>query len=566
MRIHRTIFGLGLSLAALVSVAAPATHLKVAVIQRPAHDTLVRTRAAILAWIDKAAAKGARVVVFPEGALSNEIASEAPLEAAIATIRESARAHRVYVISGAAGYSSVTGASANLMFVAGPDGREIFRYHKLYDQRGAPMPGVFLIDGVPCNTMICADRWLRGIEEVPIQEGARISFELSGNSSAEWIPEYQWYWYVPRALRNNVWVIFSNTGVLPPSADFKSARGHGHSAIISPQGQIVAAAGAESEAMIMADLDVAQATGQAAMERARNPVLHPFWDAGIRLQKGEAVAAPPLTPLEPPETSLTLAAAQVMKDVPAMEAAIADAHKKDADLIAFPAASAAETDLPRLQTAAKANAITVVFGAVHPEAGARRNSAFVLGPDGQLITRYDQISALPPYQPGTSTAAMWFSVKGVPAIVTVGRDALWTELAEMSAVAGARVLVHLDDDPDASPAATLRRNQVWINCASFQTFTVTANPVGSAIWDDLLGGQETSAQVKGRPRPDSGACEVYSPWSANLVVNATADTALIMATRTIPPGVNPHHPFQTTRYNPQMDAWYRLGAHLVHPQ
>ena len=71
------------------------------------------------------------------------------------------------------------------------------------------------------------------------------------------------------------------------------------------------------------------------------------------------------------------------------------------------------------------------------------------------------------------------------------------------------------------------------------------------------------AEAKRRPRPDTGAAAVYSPWSANLVARASSPSELLVVTRPIPAATNPHYPLQTTRYNPQMDAWYRLGANLV---
>ena len=134
------------------------------------------------------------------------------VDEAASAIRRAAREHRVYVLCGGASYSPKAKRDVCWMFVAGPDGREVFRYDKLYDKHDAKMPGVFHIDGIPCGTMICADRWLRGVEEIPIQQGAQISFELSCNFASEWVAPFQWYWYVPRALRNNVWVVFANSG------------------------------------------------------------------------------------------------------------------------------------------------------------------------------------------------------------------------------------------------------------------------------------------------------------------------------------------------------------------
>jgi predicted amidohydrolase len=223
--------------------------------------------------------------------------------------------------------------------------------------------------------------------------------------------------------------------------------------------------------------------------------------------------------------------------------------------------------------------MTVVAGMEHREGDARFNSAFVIGPDGALLTRYDQLSATSPYQPGADPRAMWFHVKGVPAVVTIGTDSLWTELAELAAVAGARILVHLDHDPAAGPEAALRRLQVGANAHSFHTFGATVNVTGSALWDDLRDrderraalwnegfyGTARPADVPDAPPPEAGAVEVLSPFSANLIARAGHGSQLLVATRHITPR-NEHHPRRTSNFNPQMDAWYRIGAALIAQQ
>jgi predicted amidohydrolase len=170
------------------------------------------------------------------------------------------------------------------MLVVGPDGRDVFRYDKVYDTHEAAMPGVFHIDGIPCSAMICADRWLRGVEEIPIQEGAQVSFELSCDFASEWVAPFGWYWYVPRALRNNVWVIFANTGNkvagLPDDRSAPRELRHGHSAIVGPDGQIAAAARDDGETIVITDLDVAQATRAGALARARR--IRPCAGSGKR--------------------------------------------------------------------------------------------------------------------------------------------------------------------------------------------------------------------------------------------------------------------------------------------
>src|SRR5262245_14968204 len=163
------------------------------------------------------------------------------------------------------------------------------------------MPGVFLIDGVPCSTAICADRWLRGVVEIPIQQGSQIFFELSNNYACEWVEPYGWYWNAPLARRNTVWSIFCNSG---NEASGKEAPPdhlkHGHSAILAPDGRILAATTSDDEQLVIADLEMSQATRAMALARGAQPALRPFWEAGIKLQQGEKVSAAEFKPLRSP--------------------------------------------------------------------------------------------------------------------------------------------------------------------------------------------------------------------------------------------------------------------------
>ncbi len=549
--------------------AVPA-RLRVAVVQMAVGANLQANRDRIVLGIAEAAARGARVAVFPEGALRGEGGEDPILVAeALEAVRQAARQAKLYAVFGGFTYLPHLKKNANWMLVVSPEGRDVFRYEKLYDNHRAAMPGVFLIDGIPCSAMICADRWLRGVEEIPILQGAQISFELSCNFASEWVAPFEWYWYVPRALRNNVWVIFANagnkvSGVPDDPATPRELR-HGHSAMIGPDGRIVAAAQGDAEAVVVADLDIPEATRAEIRARAGHPALAPFWEAGLKLHRGQAVAAPPLKAMKCAERAITLAAAQVAGDFSDLEPMVAQARARQADVVVFPERAVAESALGRLQAAARQHGITVVVGMEHRREGARRNSAFVIGPDGALLTRYDQLSAAHPFVPGDDPSAMWFRVKGVPAVVTIGRDALWTELAELAAVAGAQIHVHLEHDPASDRPAALRRLQVWSNMASFHTFSATVNVVGSALWDDLRDADERRAEVRGLSRPDTGRVEVYSPFSANLVVRAGSAPQLLVATRRVG-AQNRYHPSRTANLNPQMEAWYRVGAAIVGPR
>jgi predicted amidohydrolase len=480
--------------------------------------------------------------VFPEAALrSSEDERDAEIDRALGAIRESALTHRVYVVFGGCTPAPRLGKNANWMRVVDPGGHEIYRYDKLYDNHHAAMPGVFQLDGVPAGAIICADRWLRGVEELPIQQGAKISIELSDNFPSEWVAAFEWYWYVPRALRNNVWVIFAN------SASGEGKLGHGHSAIIAPEGEIVASIPDDKETMIVADIDPARATRAEAIARRDHPVLRRLWEP-----KPDKLAR--FQPLESPTRTLEIAAAQVT-GLDAVEAMIREAGDHGADIVAFPE-RAITGGLDRVRAAARAHRIHVVVGMAQEN----RNSAFVIGPDGDVLTRYDQLTATAPFEPGTSPASMWFRVKGVPAVVTICRDALWTEIAELAAVAGAQVHIHLAAEPPSQ-----RLLQIWSNLASYVTFTATVNAQGgSALWDDLRTLEERRAEVKHPGNQVVSGVEVFSPFSANLVVRAGMGPQIVYASRTVH-NRNPYHPRRTTAMNPEMGWWYERGAIEIMP-
>jgi len=566
MKTLPTMASLGILCACATAFAAevsPPSRLKLGVVQMAQATTISANRDRIVGHIGEVAAGGARVAVFPESVLMGTGENDpAQVEAGVQAIRQAARRHAVYVLFGGQSWYPPRKRAANWLYVIGPDGRDVLRYDKLYDQPQAPMPGVFTIDGIPCGTFLCADRWLRGVTEIPVQQGARIVFELSCNYATEWVEPFGWYWNVPQALRNTVWVVFANTGnTVSGVADsgVPADLRHGHSAVIAPDGRLVAAARNDVATILFAEIDVSEATRAEALARAAHPALRGFWEAGVRLHRGEAVEAPALVPWKYADTEVTLAASPVTGDVAAMEEKVREARAKGADLVAFPAQSAPESALPALQTAAREHKIAVVFGAEHREAGGPRNSAFVLGPDGAVLTRYDQLSAAAPFTPGTDVAAMSFRVKGVPAVVTIGRDAVWTELSELAAVAGVRIHVHLDHDRADDAIARQRRLQLWANLASFQTFSATVNVADAMIWDDLSSMEDRRSG--GTARPVGRDAEVFSPFSADLVVRTSAERPLVVATRTVA-GPNLDYSRVLASKNPQMAPWFRLGASL----
>ena len=569
--------------------------IMVGVVQQAREPELAANRDKIVGFIGQAKARGCRLVLFPEDALGSPVGtSNEDLEKAVDVIREAARSNDVYVIfcSSFVIPGFAPDKRGHCLRVIGPDGRLILRFNKLIcnlppsDPRRAP--GAFHVDGIPCCAMICADRWLRGFEELPVTLGAKILIDCSANARKEWIPEFAWYLPVTRALRNNVFSIFCNMGENRNGLD--EAR-HGHSAIIEPDGSFAAAADDAGDQMLVATLDLSLADGAEARRRHNHPVFKPYWDLGRRLLQGEKANVAMPEPFASPQVEITIAAAQMAcsRDVPAnlerMAKLIGEAAENRADVVVLPElavtgaiasdiigadAAVLRDALAQIQSQAQKHNVTVVFGMPHIEGGKRRNSAFAVGPDGKLLTRYDQmvVDRRDLFEEGSDPKSMWFKVKGVPAIATIGSDARWNEIGELAAVRGAQLLFNLSCDEGVSDAATLLRTQFWVQLASFCTFSATVNAAdprdlakpsapangGSAIWEDFNGHKKTPTDK----------VEVFSQYSACRVVSAGSEEKIIYAKRTMP-RLNVYFSRLVARRYPHLEPWYHLGAKIIGP-
>ena len=567
--------------------------ITVGVVQQAREPELAANRDKIVRFIAQAKAQGCRLAILPEDALGCPVGtSNADIEKAVDVIQDAARTNDVYVVFCAP--FAISGFAperrGHCLRVVGPDGRIIHQYNKLIcdvpPSNPRRAPGVFFVDGITCCAMICADRWLRGVEELPVTLGTRILIDCSANSRSEWVPDFAWYLPVTRAMRNNVYSIFCNMGEHPKGIDEPR---HGHSAIIRPDGTFAAAADGTGDQMLVATLDLSKAHGAEARRRHNHPVFKPYWDLGRRILLGETADIVPPEPLVSPQVEITIAASQMAcsRDVTAnlerMARLISEAGGNHADVVVFSelAVTGAITDdvvradavvlrdaLGKIQSEAQRHRITVVFGMPHVERCKHWNSAFVVGPDGDLLTRYDQMAVdrRDLFEEGADAKPMWFKVKGTPAIVTIGSDARWNEFGELAAVRGAQLLFNLSYDEDVSSAATLRRIRFWVQLASFCTFSATVNaadPEGllqpstpangnSAIWEDF----------NGHRKKPPGEVEVFSQFSACRVVSAGSKEKIIYAKR-IMPGQNTYFRRLVSGRYPHLEPWYHLGARIV---
>lgn len=236
--------------------------------------------------IARCAEQGARVVVFPECALTGyfdnafiaAISAEqlAGLEQQVAA---ACRTNRVYAVVGTP-YREKSNLY-NSAIVIRPDGTTLARYHKIQLAESWPTGGqelvVFLIDGVPASIIICHDERYPELVRLPVLAGARIVFYLSHESGLDKESKIGPYraQIQARAVENSVFIVQSNA---PANADATGS--HGHSRLIAPDGNLIAEASIFGEDVLIESLDIERATGRLAQQSVDRGPLGDWWRSG----------------------------------------------------------------------------------------------------------------------------------------------------------------------------------------------------------------------------------------------------------------------------------------------
>jgi hypothetical protein len=132
---------------------------------------------------------------------------------------------------------------------------------------------------------------------------------------------------------------------------------------------------------------------------------------------------------------------------------------------------------------AKRHKIYVIVGTPIIDDDVRYNGAVVIGDDGNVKTRYAQlaVSRTDLFQPGQRAKSLWFSLKGILSIVTVGDDTNWVEIGDLAANRGMYMHFHISYELDASPEkAVLRkqRNLLGLRYTGYGATVNAADPSG----------------------------------------------------------------------------------------
>jgi predicted amidohydrolase len=193
--------------------------------------------------------------------------------------------------------------------------------------------------------------------------------------------------------------------------------------------------------------------------------------------------------------------------------------------------------ISQIKNEAKTEGIYVIVGTPYFVNGERKNCAFVIGDDGSIKTRYDQLNVtrMDLFQPGSSIRNMWFQLKGVHSIVTIGEDSKWAEIDDLAANRGMYLHFHISYTADSSEdEAILRKQQNLMNltCARYGAVVNAADPDGLPNPSSSASGASMIVSREGghnKPAPDG--IEHYLPYQTSVVKSAGSEETILYATR-----------------------------------
>jgi predicted amidohydrolase len=284
-------FGLGITIwlpTALHAADGDTTNsLRVAAVQMRSTRSLADNLSRLTNSIHERGREGARVVIFPECALSGYFEdavtnlSAAQLTDAEAQLAQACQQANVYGIIGTAWRDGEK--LFNSALVIAPTGKVLERYHKIQLAERWPEPGdhlaVFKIDGVPCSVMICHDERYPELVRLPVLAGAQVVFYLSHESGLR--EEHKLNPYraqlQARAVENTVFVVQANAPANPDASG-----SHGQSRVVAPDGNIVQEASIFDEDVITATLDLRKATRANARKSLERGPFQDWWREGIQ--------------------------------------------------------------------------------------------------------------------------------------------------------------------------------------------------------------------------------------------------------------------------------------------
>ncbi len=272
--------------------------LRVAVVQLRFQNTLEANLRQLQEGIRRAAHRGADVVLFPECATTGypvdfRSLDRSALRDCLAQVGAAAATHRIHVLLGTPWPTGRKWYNSLLHFDR--QGQAVYRYDKCHlttRDRTTFAPGrhlaLFDLDGVQATAILCHERRFPELVRLPVMAGARLIFHP--NAGLDPLPVSRRKrggrdGIAARAFENAVPYAFANS-VGPQGGGLWSA---GDSKILAADATVLRLAGNTRPELLVADVDLTQATASYALEGIATPrFLTPLWREMIRRVKHES--------------------------------------------------------------------------------------------------------------------------------------------------------------------------------------------------------------------------------------------------------------------------------------
>ena len=230
----------------------------------------------ILKSIREAKQRGCQIVLFHEGCLTGYPAKDqlsaidfSRVRAAEEEVRTLAEELGIAVLLGTT--SEEEGEYFNCVLIIDETGRVLGQYDKTW-RAGEPFyragagPVIFRVAGVEATVIICHDLRYPELTRLAVTAGAKIVF-IANNESGITAENKQLGYrsmQISRATENLVYSVMSNCPADPANITRPNCS-HGNSKIVDPLGNILDEAGVFEERLVVADLQLAKATGDTAL-------------------------------------------------------------------------------------------------------------------------------------------------------------------------------------------------------------------------------------------------------------------------------------------------------------
>lgn len=277
---------------------ARARLLRITAVQMKFGGTVEENLETVARTLRLAAGRKAAAVLFPECATTGynrdfTTLSRDEVHAALEHVGKLAAKHRVNVLLGTPVFRR--GRWQNCLVVFDRHGRVVHCYAKCQlteRDRRFFTPGnsvaFFKLDDVLCTAIICHERRYPELVRLAVMAGARVVFHPNAGLDSLAVSRRKRGGrdgIAVRAFENAVFYVFANS-VGPQGDGLWSA---GDSKIVAPDSRVLALANNRDEAVITAELDLAQATGKYATDSLVHPrFLSAEWRRMIRKVRAQA--------------------------------------------------------------------------------------------------------------------------------------------------------------------------------------------------------------------------------------------------------------------------------------